>query len=145
MSKATESTKSESTKPESAQADSGKAKAAAKPAAKAAKAKEPEKPFVEIIEQDLIPTLKESLHKRGITDLEVSFTTKTLSGTFGQGKRLFSVVFVDETLAGTKFFTCGTDGIPASTVESFMIDERRVDVDLAVFYMVQRLFAQGWL
>ncbi|NJL98270.1 MAG: DUF2996 domain-containing protein [Synechococcaceae cyanobacterium SM2_3_2] len=135
----------ESTKPASPQADSGKAKTDAKPAPKAAKAKEPDKPFVDIIEQDLIPALKDSLQKRGITDLEVSFQTKTLSGTFGQGKRLFSVLFVDETLAGTKFFTCGTDGIPASTVESFMIDERRVDVGLAVFYIVQRLFAQGWL
>ncbi len=136
MSEATESPKAEA------------ATKAEKPAPKAAtkgKAKEPEKPFAEVIEQDLIPALQEAMQKRGVTDLHITFADKTLSGSFGQGKRLFSVIFVDEALVGTKFFTCGTDGIPASTVESFMIDERRVDVGLAVFYLVQRLFAQGWL
>lgn len=121
---------------------------AEKPAAKAkpeAKAKAPEKPFAEVMEQDLIPALTTAMDKRGVSDLSVIYADKVLSGSFESGRRVFSVIFVEETLAGTKFFTCGSDGIPSSTVESFMIDERRVDVSLAVLYIVQRLFAQGWL
>ncbi|MEN9205576.1 MAG: DUF2996 domain-containing protein [Thermostichales cyanobacterium SZTDM-1c_bins_54] len=113
----------------------------------AAKGKKPaakvEKPFAEAIQEDLIPMTQAAFAKRGVTDLVLEFSGKVLSGKFGS--RSFQVVFAEESLEGAKFFTCSTDGIPAGTWESFMIDERKPGPDLISFYIVQRLFAQQWL
>ncbi|MEN9212839.1 MAG: DUF2996 domain-containing protein [Thermostichus sp. DG02_4_bins_136] len=112
-------------------------------AKKAAKAKE-EKPFEQEITEDVIPAALAAFRKRGVEDLQLRLQGKTLIGSLEGGKKQFSVLFAEGSLNGRKFFRCATEGAPASTVESFMIDERRVDVNLLVFYLVQRVYAQGW-
>ncbi|QYO62819.1 DUF2996 domain-containing protein [Leptolyngbya sp. 7M] len=44
-----------------------------------------------------------------------------------------------------KFFTCADNGAQPTLIESFMIDERKVNLDLLLLYTVQRLNGQKWL
>ena len=44
-----------------------------------------------------------------------------------------------------KLFLMRLAGAQPSTIESFMIDERRVNLDLMVLYTLQRLNGQKWL
>ena len=126
--------------------------AAKKPAAKKPaggrppkKAKAPEKPFAQAIAEDIIPNTISALKSRGIDDLKLVFENNTLEGTFKGGQRKFNVIFSETDLNASKGFTCTTAGAPVSTIESFMIDERKVSSDLLVFYIVQRLYAQQWV
>ncbi|MEO1131241.1 MAG: DUF2996 domain-containing protein [Cyanobacteria bacterium J06639_1] len=120
-------------------------KAAAKPAAKKKKAKEPAKPFVQAINEDVIPATVKLFQARGISDLSLTLTDTTLAGTFDNGSRAFEIIFSAPELTAPKSITYEVDGIPASTVESFMIDERKVPPELLVFYIMQRMYAQQWL
>ncbi|MFS8819001.1 DUF2996 domain-containing protein [Synechococcus sp. W60.1] len=101
-------------------------------------------PFEQQISEEVSPAAIAAFQKRGVSDLELRLEGKTLVGAFAGGKKQFSVLFAEGSLNGRKFFRCTTEGSPASTIESFMIDERRVDVNLFVFYLVQRLYAQQW-
>ncbi len=131
-----------------------------KPAAK--KEKPPaieKKPFTEFMEEHFTPTLKESLTKEGLNDLELSFTKAPVSipgavsdeacwqviGIWNQGKRQFNIYFPKEDIKGPKAFSYAVNGKPPSTIESFMIDERKVTLDLMVLYTLQRLNGQKWL
>lgn len=120
-------------------------KQAAPKGKKGKKDEEPEKPFPQTIEEDLIPATQTAFQKRKVNDLELTLDGKTLIGRFGEGRRQFRILFADEDLKGKKFFSCSSDGATPSTVESFMIDERKQDLDLVVFYITQRLYAQQWL
>ncbi len=122
--------------------ETGTAEASPKAAAK--KPAKEEKPFEQLIAEDVIPATIAAFQKRGVNDLQLRLEGKTLVGSFAGGKKRFSVLFAEGSLNGPKFFRCATEGSPASTIESFMIDERRVDVNLFVFYLVQRLYAQQW-
>jgi hypothetical protein len=134
---------------------------AQKPAA-AKKPKAPaleDKPFPEFIEQDFLPVLKEALAKQGIESVELTFVTEKLplgAGSAGEtypqvvgkwqgGKRQFNLYFLDGNIAGKKAFSCSSSGLPPSTLESFMIDERKVTLDLLLLYTLQRLNGQKWL
>ncbi|MGF1539888.1 MAG: DUF2996 domain-containing protein [Pleurocapsa sp.] len=138
-------------------------KAEAKPAAKAAKKAKPpkveDKPFPEFIEQHFIPALQEAFVSEGIEDLDLTFTKQNIPitgassqeqccqviGTWQKGQRQFNLYFPDEDISGQKAFSYATDGKNPSTIESFMIDERRVTLDLMVMYTLQRLNGQKWL
>ncbi len=132
--------------------------AAKKPAAKAKPPKPEDKPFPEFIEQEYIPTLEKALQKEGIEDLELEFAQKKLPAAFAQkdecwqvmgnwkkGQRKFNIYFLEADIKGQKAFSAATDASEASTLESFMIDERRVTLDLLILYTLQRLNAQKWL
>ncbi len=118
---------------------------------KAAKGKQgkqddqPDKPFAQLIEEDLIPATQEAFRQRKVEDLELTLDGKTLIGKFAGGQRQFRLLFAEEDLKGKKFFSCSSNGAAPSTVESFMIDERKQDLDLVVFYITQRIYAQKWL
>lgn len=135
--------------------------AQAKPAAKK-KEKPPaleDKPFTEFIEQHFTPTLHKELTKTGLTDVELSFSQEKLAlpgantnepcwqviGTWNNGQRQFNLYFLEEDISGSKAFSYGVNGLPPSTIESFMIDERKVTLDLMVLYTLQRLNGQKWL
>jgi hypothetical protein len=118
--------------------------AQASPKAAAKKPAKEEKPFEQLIAEDVIPATIAAFQKRGVTDLQLRLEGKTLIGSFAGGKKQFSVLFAEGSLNGPKFVRCAIEGSPASTIESFMIDERRVDVPLFVFYLLQRLYAQQW-
>ena len=141
-----------------AKADGDKPAAAAK--AKKEKPPAPEdKPFNEFIEQEYLPALKSAFAQQGISDLEVSFVKDKIQipglsqngncwqvkGSWQSGRRQFNVYFPEEDINKQKAFSYATNGTHPSTLESFMIDERKVTLDLLVFYTLQRLNAQKWL
>jgi hypothetical protein len=147
--------------PESQQPEQA-AKAKPTSAAKPKKEKPPaieDKPFSEFIEQHFTPALKEAFMSQGIEDMELSFVKTKIPipelateeecwqviGNWQNGQRQFNLYFLDEDISGQKAFSYSTGGGSPSTIESFMIDERRVNLDLLVLYTLQRLNGQKWL
>ena len=146
------------------QKDREKAKPSAekKPAAKAKKEKPPkleDKPFSEFIQEHYLPTLKEAMAAEGIEDVDLTFVEQKVPiagansnepcwqvvGKWDNGDRQFNIYFPEEDIKGQKAFSSATYGNAPSLLESFMIDERRVNLELLVMYTVQRLNAQKWL
>ncbi|MEO0407099.1 MAG: DUF2996 domain-containing protein [Cyanobacteria bacterium P01_A01_bin.135] len=134
--------------------DDKKAKAAAK---KKKKEKLEDKPFNEFMTEHFVPNLKETLENQDISDLELSFEEAPIPiqgygdeqfwqviGRWGDGGQ-FRLIFQKEDITGPKFYTAANPGSSPTLLESFMIDERRVNLDLMVFYVVQRLNGQKWL
>ncbi len=131
--------------------------------AKAKKEKAPaleDKPFNEFVQQDYLPALKKGLAKLGVQDIDLAFEKKKIPikgyesneswQIVGQWKasrqpRQFNIYFFDETINGLKGFSCAESTGRPSTMESFLIDERKVTLDLLVFGAVQRLNGQKWL
>ena len=126
------------------------------------KAKKPaleDKPFPEFIEQHFVPALKEALVKQGLEDIDLTFIPDKIPvldassqeqcwqviGKLQQGKRQFNLYFLDESIKGKKAFSHATNGAQPSTLESFMIDERKITLDLMILYTLQRLNGQKWL
>jgi hypothetical protein len=135
--------------------------ATAKPAAAKA-AKKPaleEKPFSEFIQQDFTPALKQALAQEGLGDVQLTFTQANLPilgasveekywqviGNWQQGQRQFNLYFLEGDINGKKAFSAATSGKLPSTLESFMIDERKVTLELLLLYTRQRLNSQKWL
>ena len=118
-----------------------------------------DKPFEEFITQYFIPGLTQTLSKVGVTDLELKLEKKPLPipgmadvgtisqvvGSFQNGQKRFGIGFVKDDIQGQKVFYWADNGAHPSALESFMIDERRVTLDLMVLYAVQRLNGQKWL
>ena len=118
-----------------------------------------DKPFAEFMEQHFTPILHNKLTETGLTDVELSFSQEKLAipgvntnelywqviGTWNKGQRQFNLYFLEEDISGSKAFSYGINGLPPSTIESFMIDERKVTLDLMVLYTLQRLNGQKWL
>ncbi|MBE9183580.1 DUF2996 domain-containing protein [Microcoleus sp. LEGE 07076] len=144
------------TKKPAAQADGEK------PPAKAKKEKAPaveDKPFAEFIQQDYLPALQTALTKQGVQDLEVRFAKQKLPiagmssagdcwqviGKFQEGQRQFNLYFPQENIQSQRAFSCAENNTNTSTLEPFLIDERKITLDLMVFGVVQRLNAQKWL
>ncbi|MDM9584781.1 MULTISPECIES: DUF2996 domain-containing protein [unclassified Nostoc] len=141
-------------------ADATGEKPAAAKAAKKEKAPSVEdKPFVEFIEQDYLPALQKAIAQKGVQDLQVSFAKQKMPitgfesaeecwqiiGSWSEiGKRQFNLYFPEEDIQGKKGFSCN-EGKKPSTLESFLIDERKTTLDLLVFGLVQRLDGQKWL
>ncbi|AUT02789.1 hypothetical protein CLI64_21625 [Nostoc sp. CENA543] len=134
--------------------------AAAKPAA-AKKEKAPaveDKPFVEFMEQEYLPALQKAIAAEGVKDLQLAFKKQKLPvaglqsaeecwqivGSWQNGQRQFNVYFPDEDIQGKKGFSCN-EGKKPSTLESFLIDERKVTLDMLVSRLVYRLNGQKWL
>jgi len=123
------------------------------------KEKEPaieDKPFAEFIEQHFLPALEEALTQEGINDLNLSFQKDNFplgdleecSQVIGQwdgGNRRFTLYFLEDDISGKKAFCYSESNAPPSTIESFMIDERKVNLELLVMYTIQRLNALKWL
>lgn len=139
------------------------AKADGKPAAAkgAKKEKAPaveDKPFAEFIQQDYLPALKKALTEQGVQELELNFEKQKVpitgyeqaedcwqvKGNWQNGLRQFNVYFPKEDIQGQRAFSCN-EGSKPSTLEPFLIDERKVTLDLMVFGVIQRLNGQKWL
>jgi len=149
-------------KPAAKAAKADAAEGESKPAAKAAKKEKPpaleDKPFTDFVTQDFMPALTQTLGKLGIQDLDLKFEKRKLpiaalgdsdcwqlAGHWQGGKRQFIILFSKEDIQGPKFFCYADNGAAPSTIESFMIDERKVNLDLMLMYTVQRLNGQKWL
>jgi hypothetical protein len=123
---------------------------AEKPAAKApkAKVKEPtveDLPFEEFVTKHYVPTLAQALAKKGLSDLQLKFENSQVRGTWANGQRQFAVYFSKQDIHAQKAFSCADAGKQPSTLEPFLIDERKATLDLLVFGVSQRLNAQKWL
>ncbi|MEA5617629.1 DUF2996 domain-containing protein [Cronbergia sp. UHCC 0137] len=133
-----------------------------KPAAKAAKKEKPpaveDKPFEEFIQQEYLPALQKAIVQEGVPDIQLSFAKQKfpltgfnsdeecwqIIGSWQEGSRKFNVYFPDADIQGKKGFSCH-EGKKASTLESFLIDERKITLELLVSRLVYRLNGQKWL
>jgi len=112
------------------------------------KVKEPaveELPFNEFIPNHYLPALSQAMAKRGITDLSLNFSNRQVRGKWADGLRSFVIYFSKEDINAQKAFACADFGKKPSTVEPFLVDERKSTLDLLVFGVMQRLNAQKWL
>lgn len=117
------------------------------------------KPFTEFIQQDYLPALTQSLVAKGISDLQLDLertkipvkgfkTSPECSQVVGRwdgGKRQFNIYFFEDNIQGQRAISCVDRGNEASTIESFLIDERKITLDLLVSGLVLRLNSQKWL
>ncbi len=122
--------------------------AAVQPTAKAAPAKKAPpleaKPLPALIEEDFFPALTEALAAINITNVSLMWVPELnqVRGSWAGGKHEFIITFTQGDLKGLKTFAYSSYGAPPSTLESFMIDERKITLELLVFYTIQRLTAQ---
>jgi hypothetical protein len=132
--------------PDTAASENAGATTAEKPAAEKKPKKEAveDKPFEEFVRQDFLPALEKAFAAREFQDLELVFANNQVMGKWDDGQKQFTVYFPDGSIQGRKAFSDSSDGIPASTIESFLIDERKVTLDLLVFGVIQRINAQKW-
>lgn len=145
-----------------AEKPAAKKAAEGKPAAKAKKEKAPaveDKPFADFIQQDYLPALNAGLEGQGISDLNLTFEKQKIPikgydrepecwqviGRWNSDRRQFTVYFFSENIQGQRGFSYAENGGKPSTMEPFLIDERKVTLDLLVFGAIQRLNAQKWL
>ncbi len=117
-----------------------------------------DKPFAEFIQQDYLPALKKALTEQGVQNLELTFAKQKVpiadykasddwwqvTGRWQNGLRQFNLYFPKEDIQGLKTFSCN-EGTQPSTLESFLIDERKVTLDLMIYGVIQRLNGQKWL
>ncbi|RFP59700.1 MAG: DUF2996 domain-containing protein [Limnothrix sp. CACIAM 69d] len=132
---------------------------AAAPKAAPAKEKAPkpeDKPFGEFIETEYLPALQKALVDRGVAGLALQFVNATVpikglednqcSQVIGSwGDREFRVYFPKDDINATKGFSYTEKGGPHSTLEPFLIDERKASLDLLVNAVALRLRAQKWI
>jgi hypothetical protein len=130
----------------------------AKPPKKEKPPKPEDKPFSEFITQEFIPALKTDWAARGIDDLELSFIKESIPvpgvggglcrqviGHWQGGDREFRVYFPKEDISGIKGFSYTEKGAVPATLESFLIDERRITLALLVSGVALRVQAQKWI
>ncbi|AFY60269.1 DUF2996 domain-containing protein [Synechococcus sp. PCC 6312] len=103
------------------------------------------KPFAEFIQQDFLPALTHALQAKQVQNVSLAFTDGQIQGQWQPGQHQFNLYFLDEDIQGRKAFSETMGGVPSSTIEPFLCDERKVTLDLLVFGIVQRLNAQKWL
>jgi hypothetical protein len=132
--------------PDAAASENAGASTTEKPTAEKKPKKEAveDKPFEEFVRQDFVPALEKAFAAREFQDLELVFANNQVMGKWDDGQKQFTVYFPDGNIQGRKAFSDSSDGIPASTIESFLIDERKVTLDLLVFGVIQRINAQKW-
>jgi hypothetical protein len=129
---------------------------------KQAKEKKPapeNKPFAEFIQQDYLPSLEKSMEEQGIQDLKLTFEKQKIPisgyeeqdtcwqviGHWQDDRRQFTIYFSEENIQSPKAFSCADFGSHPSTLEPFLIDERKVTLSLLLLGVYQRLNAEKWL
>jgi hypothetical protein len=117
------------------------------------------KPFTDFIQQDYLPALGQALADKGITDLKIDLERAKIPvtgfetapecsqviGHWSGGQRQFNVYFIDDNIQGQRAISCHDRGNKSSTIEPFLIDERKITLDLLVSGVVLRLNSQKWL
>ncbi|MDE5085697.1 MAG: DUF2996 domain-containing protein [Trichodesmium sp. St16_bin2-tuft] len=117
------------------------------------------KPFAEFVQQDYLPALQKALSQQGVEDLDLSLVKQKLPmtgfssseecwqvvGKFKKGQRQFNIYFPKKDIKGPRAFSCADNGAKPATLEPFLIDERKITLNLLVFGVIQRLNAQKWL
>ncbi len=97
-----------------------------------------DKPFAEFMEKNYVPAVEKAMTDKGVEDLQLSFVKQQVpivgfenagecwqvEGRWRDGQRQFNLYFPDENIKGKKGFSCN-EGKKPSTMESFLIDERK--------------------
>ncbi|RHN39785.1 hypothetical protein MtrunA17_Chr8g0347631 [Medicago truncatula] len=114
-------------------------------AVKKTPAKAPVKPLPQMMEEDVIPSLKAILEaQQDLSDIELVFQDNKLEGSFLKKGNPYSFwAFFPTGLTGPKGFSLSSYNSGASTVEPFLVDEKKVNSKLIVFWVEKRLAAQG--
>ncbi|KAL1329126.1 hypothetical protein HN51_046257 [Arachis hypogaea] len=135
---ATSETKESETKEVKAAAP--KAEPAKKPPAKA-----PVKPLPQMMEEDVIPSLKEILEaQEDLSEIELVFKDNKLESSFLKKGNPYSFwAFFPTGITGPKGFSLSSYNSGPSTVEPFLVDEKKVTAKLIIFWVEKRLAAQG--
>ncbi len=127
------------------------------PAKKAKPPKLEDKPFLEYMNEHYLPKLKDALNEQELSQVDVDFKKEKITVVGYESlpecwqiignldNRTFFLYFLDEDISGQKAFSCTINDEKPSTLESFMIDERRVNLDLLVLFLLKRLNGQKWL
>ncbi|KAF3444214.1 hypothetical protein FNV43_RR13904 [Rhamnella rubrinervis] len=135
-----------STKTVAADTKEAKTTEKAAPAKPKAPSKAPAKPLPQMMNEDVIPSLKSILESQeDVSDIELSFQDNRLEGSFLKKGVSYSfwAFFPNGVLTGPKGFALSSYGSGASTVEPFLIDEKRITAKHVVFWVEKRLAAQG--
>ena len=118
-----------------------------------------DKPFADFISQDYLPALQQALTAQGIGDLNISLERAKIAvtgfetapecsqviGHWSSGKRQFNIYFFDDNIQGQRAISCVDRATKPSSIEPFLIDERKITLDLLVSGLVLRLNGQKWL
>ncbi|QNI88286.1 DUF2996 domain-containing protein [Synechococcus sp. ROS8604] len=131
------------------------AKSAAKPAAKPApKPKLEDKPFQAFMKDDLIPSLSKALSTNHQITALIDLVEGDRPVVGGQcwmltgalpGDRRFWVCFESDSITSGKTIALAESGTEPSLLESFLIDEKRINLALLQSRLLQRLNGQKWL
>ncbi|KAL3604968.1 hypothetical protein D5086_005827 [Populus alba] len=108
--------------------------------------KSPAKPLSQLTEEDVIPSLKATLEAQDhITELELSFEENILEGFFLKKGNPYSfwAFFPDGVLTGPRGCSLSSYGSGVSSIEPFLIDEKKITEKHIVFWVEKRLAAQG--
>ncbi|KAG7583351.1 hypothetical protein ISN44_As08g028770 [Arabidopsis suecica] len=119
---------------------------AKKPKPAAAKAAVVAKPLRQMMEEDVIPPLKAILESQDdISEIDLSYQDDKLEGFFLKNSIPYSfwAFFPTGNLTGAKGFSISSHGSGPSTVEPFLVDERKPTANHVVFWVEKRLAAQG--
>ncbi|XP_006658795.1 uncharacterized protein LOC102703323 [Oryza brachyantha] len=131
--------------------DKKEATAEAKPAASkpAAKPKKPPvKALPEMMQEEIIPPLMAALEAEDdVSQVELSFQDNRLEGSFVKDDvpYYFWAFFPNGDLTGPKGFALSSYATEVSTIEPFLIDEKRANAKYVVFWVYKRLAGQGIL
>ena len=128
-----------------------------KPVKKAKPPKLEDKPFLEFMQEHFLPALKKTLDEKGLSNIEIAFKKDKVSVVGYESlpecwqvignldNRQFFLYFLEENINGQKAFACTTGNKKPSTLESFMIDERRANLSIMIVFLLKRLNGQKWL
>ncbi|KAJ0989729.1 hypothetical protein J5N97_008085 [Dioscorea zingiberensis] len=110
--------------------------------------KAPVKDLLEMMAEEVIPSLKATLESQeGLSQIEITFQNNKLEGSFLKNDvpYYFWAFFPNGVLTGPKGFALSSHGSEASTIEPFLIDEKKITARHVVFWVEKRLAAQGIL
>ena len=125
----------------------------AKPAKPAAKPKPEDKPFAAFIQEDLLPSLTKSLTERQHPPVRLELVEGErpvvggncwmVQGELSAGRR-FWLCFESDAITSGKTIALAESGSDPSLLESFLIDEKRINQALLESRLLQRLNGQKW-
>ena len=125
----------------------------AKPAKPAPKPKPEDKPFTNFIQEDLLPSLTKSLTAREQAPISLTLVEGERPVVGGRcwmvqgelpSERRFWLCFEADSITSGKTIALAESGSDPSLLESFLIDEKRINLALLESRLLQRLNGQKW-
>jgi Protein of unknown function (DUF2996) len=118
-----------------------------------------EKPFTDFIQQDYIPALRQAFIEKEISDFHVNLEYSKIAvngfetapecsqviGRWNSNGHQFNIYFFDDDIQARRAISCVNYRSTASTIESFLVLERKITLDLLILWLIQRLINQRWL